>query len=154
MNRAVVLLIPLLFFAGCASGRPRLLSPNRVESFCGGAANYARETAIESVVTSTADLPEHFPVPEEAQIRHNVRAQNGVIAHWDDQDLYLPKVAKQYGYSGDYVRLGEAAITNRMVGVDSRRVYLTLILPDGSRKTLPFRAYDIQNICSEAKLSA
>ncbi len=145
----------LMCLAGCVgSGHPRLLSPNTVESFCGGADNYARETAIESIVASTDALPEDFPIPSQAQIVHNVRAQNGVIAHWTDQPLYLPKVAKAYGYPDDYVRLGDAAITNRMISVDARRIYLTLILPDRARKTLPFRAFDVQNVCSEAKLSA
>jgi hypothetical protein len=140
---------------GCAgSAHPRLLSPNTVESFCGGADNYARETAIESIVASTDAMPEDFPIPSQAQIVHNVKAQNGVIAHWTDQPLYLPKVAKAYGYPDDYVTIGDAAITNRMISVDARRIYLTLILPDRTRKTLPFRAFDVQNVCSEAKLSA
>jgi hypothetical protein len=147
--------VAALALTGCSgSSHPRLLSPNTVDSFCGGADNYARETAIESIVASTDAMPEDFPIPSQAQIVHNVKAQNGVIAHWTDQPLYLPKVAKAYGYPDDYVRLGDAAITNRMISVDARRIYLTIVLPDGTRKTLPFRAFDVQNVCSEAKLSA
>jgi hypothetical protein len=151
----LVVVAGLLGLAGCAGGgHPRLLSPNAVDSFCGGADNYARETAIESIVASTDAMPEDFPIPSQAQIVHNVKAQNGVIAHWTDQPLYLPQVAKAYGYSDGYVTIGDAAITNRMVSVDARRIYLTFILPDRTRKTLPFRAFDVQNVCSEAKLSA
>ena len=147
-------LTAVIALAACTSSGPRLLSPNRVESFCsGGGENYPRETAIESIVASTDAQPEDFPVPAPAQIVHNVRAQNGVIAHWNDQELDLPQVAKQYGYAGDDIRISDVAITNRMVGVDSRRIYLTLVLPNDTRKTLAFRAHDTQDVCSEAKLS-
>jgi len=76
----------LVALTGCVNANhPRILSPNTVESFCGGADNYARETAIESIVASTDAMPEDFPIPSGAQIAHNVKAQNGVIAHWTDR---------------------------------------------------------------------
>ena len=62
-------------------------------------------------------------------------------------------VAKQLGYAGDLAKLTDAAISNRASGVDSRRVYLTFALPDGTAKTLAFRAYDMQDVCSDGKLS-
>jgi len=154
VKRACWVFVALASLAACSGDRPKLLSPNRVESYCGGPENYARATAIESVVASTSDLPEDFPVPTSAEILHNVRAQNGVVAHWTDQQLYLPKMAKQYGYPGDYVVIGDAAITSRMVSVDARRIYLTLILPNRTRKTFAFRAFDVQDVCSESSLKA
>jgi hypothetical protein len=131
-----------------------MLSPNQVDAYCGGGEHYARTTAIQSIVTSTDDRLEDIPVPSAAAIARIVRSQGGVIAHWDAQLLVLPDVARQLGYPGPDVTLGDAAIGNRLVDANSRRIYLTFILPDGSRKTYALRANDMQNVCSEARLSA
>jgi hypothetical protein len=141
-----------LLLGGCAPNVPRLTSPNRVDSFC-PEDRVAKATAIESIVTSTGDKAEAFPVPSAAEIANIVKSTGGVIGHWDAQQLYSPAVAQSLGVSGPYLQLTDAAISNRLSGVDSRRVYLTFKLPDGSSKTLPFRAYDMQDVCNDGKLS-
>ncbi len=138
--------------AGCAPNVPRLLGPERVTSFC-QKDQVAKVTAIESIVASTGDKAEDFPVPGPAEVEHITKSTGGVIAFWDNQELLSPNVAKQLGYSGQLAQITAAAISNRASGVDSRRVYLTFKLPDGSARTLAFRAYDMQDVCSDGKLS-
>jgi len=131
-----------------------MLSPNRVDAFCGSGEHYARSTAIESIITSTDDRIEAVSVPASREIERIVRSQGGVIAHWDSQMLAVPDVARQLGYPGPYAEIGDAAISNRLVDPQSRRIYLTFVLPGGVRKTYALRAFDMQNVCSEARLSA
>jgi len=137
-------------FAGCSSSVPRLHQPDRIDAYCGDRAAIA--TAIESIVASTGDVSERFPVPSERQILKTVKESGGIVAHWNDQPLYLPAIAKSVGAPGDYVTLGDAAIGNG-VSVDSRRIYLTLKTKSGP-KTFALRAYDVQDVCNEGKLKS
>jgi hypothetical protein len=136
--------------AGCSSGVPRLHQPDRIEAYCGDRVAYA--TAIESIVASTSDAAEPVSVPSGERIAEGVKASGGIIAHWNDQPLYLPKIAKSLGAQGDYVTLGDAAIGND-AGADSRRIYVTLKTAAGP-KTLALRAYDVQDVCNEGKLKS
>jgi hypothetical protein len=138
-------------FAGCSSSVPRLRQPDRIDAYCGDRAALA--TAIESIVASTSGVSEPARVPSGAGILKLVRASGGVIAHWNDQPLYLPKIAKSLGADGDYVTLGDAAIGNDSSGADWRRIYLTLRTKTGP-KTIALRAYDVQDVCNEGKLKS
>lgn len=140
-----------LLLGGCAPSAPRLFAPNSVDAFCG--TRTPLSTAIESVVASADDTVETFPVPSAAEIKATVEKTTGVIAHWTNQQLLLPKTAQALGYDGKYVQLVDAAITDRLSGVDSRRIYLTVKRKDGTLRILPMRAYDVQDICNEGKLS-
>jgi hypothetical protein len=148
-----------LQLAGCSSSVPRLHRPERVDAYCGDRAAIA--TAIESIVASTNDAPDGA-VPSGSAILASVKDSGGIVAHWNDQPLYLPKIAKSLGLDGDYVTLGDAAIGNgpgdattrtRSGDTDSRRIYLTLKTKSGP-KTLALQAYDIQDVCNEGKLKS
>ncbi|GAC1411747.1 MAG: hypothetical protein NVSMB64_21730 [Candidatus Velthaea sp.] len=139
-----------VLLSGCSHAE-RLANPNRIDEFCRDRA--PRYTAILSVVSSSGDQAESVPVPSAAEIRKTIHDESGVIAHWDGgQPLLKPNLAKSLGYVGDYVTVQDAAIVNRLSGTDSRRMYLTVRLNTGT-KTIPVRAYDLQDICSEGKLS-
>jgi hypothetical protein len=136
---------------GCAPNVIQIRSPQHIDAFCEG--RVPQVTSILSVVTSAEDKAATFPVPSAAQIRKNVAAAGGVIAHWDHQPLLLPGVAKELGYPDGYLILGDAAITNREAGVDTRRMYLTVKIK-GATKTVALRAFDVQDICNEGTKSA
>ncbi|MBD5634304.1 MAG: hypothetical protein IAI49_07470, partial [Candidatus Eremiobacteraeota bacterium] len=88
-SRAALAALFVSLCTGCASTAPPLRSPTSVEAFCGS--KQARNTGIASVLTSTDDkvLDEH---PTGDDIREAVRSGDGVIAHWHDQLLALPRV--------------------------------------------------------------
>jgi hypothetical protein len=140
--------ILVLALAACAQTGPRIRGPRTVDNFCGEKA--PKVTAMESVVSSIADAPATFPVPDAATIRANTKLSGGVIGHWDDLMLPLPKTAKQYGITDPLVTVRDVAITNRTAGVDSRRVYVTIETPRG-RVTYAARAYDVQDVCDEGR---
>lgn len=141
-----------VLLGSCAPAGPRMLSPKRVDAFCGD--RYVRSTAVQSILTSVGDRIEPDPPPAAAEIERELARSTGVIAHWDDQPLLLPGVARQLGYAGRYVSVADAAIGNNAAAAGSRRIYLTLMLPGGRRTTFVFRAYDMQNVCNEGRLSA
>jgi hypothetical protein len=99
---SIIALSLLLLVAGCSSSEPRLHQPDHVDGYCGD--QVAIPTAIESIVASTSDAAESAVVPSAAQIRKDIEA-GGVIAHWNDQPLYLPVIARAVGADGDYVTL-------------------------------------------------
>jgi hypothetical protein len=110
-------------------------------------------TAIESIVASTSDQPVLAGIPPAASIRKFAGDTGGIIAHWNDQPLLLPHTSKALGLSGEYVTLGDAAIGNGPPAGDSRRIYLTVKTPTGSR-TVALRAFDVQDVCNEGKLKS
>lgn len=136
------------FVCACSSA-PRLHQPDRIEAYCGDRA--AISTAIESIVASTGDGAERFPTPSDAQIRKLVKANGGIIAHWNDQALHSPAVAKTLGLGGTYVTIGDAAIPDQPAKGDSRQVYLTVKTGHGPQ-TFALKAYDVQDVCNEGKL--
>jgi len=138
----------VLALAACAQSGPRIRGPRTVDNFCGEKA--PKVTAMESVVSSIADAPAAFPVPDTAKIRATTKLSGGVIGHWNDLMLPLPKTAKQYGITDPLVTVRDVAITNRTAGVDSRRVYVTIETPQG-RVTYAARAYDVQDVCDEGR---
>jgi hypothetical protein len=140
-----------LLLCGCVPNVIRVHQPQSVEAFCGG--RVPQVTSVLSVLTSAEDKLATFPVPTSKQIYENVKATGGVIAHWDHQPLLLPGVAKELGYPDGYLILGDAAITNRQAGVDTRRMYLTVQI-NGGAKIISVRAFDLQDICNEGAKSA
>jgi hypothetical protein len=140
-----------LLVTGCVPNVIRLHQPQSVEPFC--EKRVPQITSVLSVLASAEDKLATFPIPSEAQIRKNVAASGGVIAHWDHQPLLLPGVAKELGYPDGYVILGDAYITNRQAGIDTRRMYLTVKV-NGGTKTISLRAFDLQDICNEGSKSA
>jgi len=144
--------LALTLLASCAPNVERLVNPTSIDEFCRDRA--PRYTAILSVLSSSGDEQESFPVPTAAQIHGFISKESGVIAHWSSgEPLLKANLAKSLGYGGPYVDVRDAAIVNRLSGVDSRRMYLTVKLPTGAMKTVPVRAFDLQDICSEGKLS-
>lgn len=149
MMKKMLALLALATVAACAANVPRLEAPQRIESFC--VEKEPRQTAVESILASTGDaLDATAQSPDDTTIRRAIKNESGVVAYWDGQPLLLPAVAKALGYPDRYVTVVEAEITNRITGTDSRRVYLTLKTPAGT-KMLPFRAYDMQNVCVEGQ---
>jgi hypothetical protein len=127
-----------------------LHQPDRIDAFCGDRAAIA--TAIESIVASTGGAADAAAVPSNARILAQVKNTGGVVAHWNDQPLYLPVLAKTVGADGDYVTLGDAAIGDDPE-TDSRRIFLTIKTKTGPR-TFALRAYDVQDVCNEGKLKS
>ena len=151
MPRSFAVPLWAALLAGCSSSVPRSHQPDRIDAFCADRVPIA--TAVESIVASTSGVSEQVPVPSADRIIAIVKESGGVIAHWNDQPLYLPKIAKSLGADGDYVTLGDAAIGNNAVGADSRRIYLTVRTKTGQR-TLALRAFDVQDVCNEGKLKS
>ena len=140
-----------LLLAACAAPVPRLHAPDGVEVYCGDRAAVA--TAIESIVASTGDATEPPVRVSEAQIRKDIQSGGGIVAHWNDQQLYQPSLAKTLGADGKYVTLGDALISNRPTSTDSRPIFLALKTPSGS-KLFALRAYDVQDVCNQGKRSS
>jgi hypothetical protein len=138
-------------FGGCSPSAPRLHQPDRIDAFCGDRAAIA--TAIESIVASTGDASGRTAVPPAPRIREMIKDGGGIIAHWNDQPLYSPSLAKVLGSNGDYVTLGDAAIPDQPANTDSRPIFLTLKTATGLR-TFALRAYDVQDVCNQGKLSS
>lgn len=145
MRRAVLAALAVL--SGCISTEPRLQLPYRMEANCENRA--VKQTAIESIVASTDDVPRSEHYPGDAALRAVVRRTGGVFAYWHDQPLRLPRTAHALGVPGPYVTLERAVITNEIQG-SSRPVWITLRLPHGERIVLE-RAYDLQNACIEGQ---
>jgi hypothetical protein len=133
--------------AGCAPSAPPLRSPASVQAFCGS--KQARNTGIASVLTSTDDkyLDER---PTAEDIRRAVRSGDGVVAHWPDQPLYLPNVARELGEGGDYVLVRSAAIPAGPEGAEVRHIFLE-VRDHGDERWITMNAYDMQNVCVEGK---
>jgi hypothetical protein len=154
MSRSfIVLPLGAAVLAACSSSAsvPRLHQPDRIDAFCGD--RVAIVSAIESIVASTSDAPQTAGLPSEGSILKTVRDTGGVVAHWNDQPLYLPKTAKLLGTQGDYVTLGDAAIRSDAGGAESRKIYLTLKTKTGP-KTISLQAFDVQDVCNEGKLKS
>ncbi len=144
-------LLAAMSLCACSSRAPRLHQPDRIEAFCGDRAAIA--TAIESIVASTGDASSATVVPSSAPIRKGIETAGGIIAHWNDQPLYQPSLAKALGITGDYVTIGDAAIANGVAAKESRPLYLTVKTGSGV-KTFLLRAYDVQDVCNQGKLSS
>lgn len=155
MPRRFLFIVPIvlvsLVITACSSTVPRLHQPDRVDAFCGDRAAIA--TAIESIVSSSGDVADQSAVPSNAQIHKIIASSGGIIAHWDDQPLYQPSLAKALGVSGNFVTLGDAAISNAPAVNGSRPMYLTLKTAAGP-KTFALRAFDVQDVCNQGKLSS
>lgn len=148
-------LLPLVLLAAasaCASHAPRLQIPVKVEADCESRA--VRQTAIDSIVTSTDDTIRPGVYPGDAAMRKAIRQGGGAIAYWPKQPLRLPRTAKALGVDGDYVDLVRAAMTNAVdPKTNSRQLWLTFKTPSGE-KTVLERAYDVQNVCIEGTRQA
>jgi hypothetical protein len=133
--------------AACAPKAPPLRSPVSVDAFCGS--KQARNTGIASVLTSTDDklLDER---PTDVDIREAVRSGDGVVAHWNDQLLALPRVAAALGETDGYARVSAAAIPPAPEGADVRHIYLR-VRDRGRERWITMDAYDLQNVCVEGK---
>jgi hypothetical protein len=126
--------------------------PLRVEADCESRA--VRQTAIDSIVSSTDDKIVPGVYPGNAAMRKQIRAGGGAIAYWPSQPLKLPRTAKALGVQGDYVDLVRAAMTNTVdPKTQSRAVWLTFKTPSGE-KTVLERAFDTQNVCIEGTRQA
>jgi hypothetical protein len=134
-------------FAACAPAVPPLRSPVHVDAFCGS--KEARNTGIASVLTSTDDdvLGER---PSDEEIRRAVHSGDGVIAHWNDQPLALPRVSAALGETDGYARVRAAAIPPGPDGAQVRHIYL-LVRDHGAERWITMNAYDMQNVCVEGK---
>ena len=144
----ILVISTILALSACATTGPRIRGPQTVDNFCGEKA--PKVTAIESVVSSIADAPATFPVPNAATIRSNTKLSGGVIGHWNDLQLPLPVTAKRYGIADQWVHVRDVAITNRTAGAESRRVYLTIDTPTG-KVTYAAQAYDLQDVCDKGQ---
>ncbi len=106
-------------------------------------------TGVDSVMTSTNDVILDDR-PTEADVRRAVRAGDGVIVHFDDQLLELPKSAASLGESDRYARVRAIAVSLAPEGAQSRHIYL-LVRDHGRERWITMAAYDVQNVCVEGK---
>ncbi len=131
--------------SGCVSHEPRIALPINMEANCQQRA--VKQTAIESIVASTDDVPLSRAYPGDRVLRATVGRVGGVFAYWHDQPLKLPRTAAYLGVPGDYLQLQRAVITNE-IREGSRPIWLTVRTPHGDATVLA-RAYDLQDVCIE-----
>ena len=145
--RAHTVALSLLVLAACAPNVPRLQHPTRIEAFCGS--KEARMTSVDSVLTSTNDtiLDDR---PTERDVRQAVMAGDGIIAHFADMKLAIPKSAEALGETDGYARVRAAAVPPAPEGALSRHLYL-LVRDHRSQRWITMLAYDVQNVCVEGK---
>lgn len=147
MKRLVVL--AALVLAGCASPPPRLMPPDRVDSFCSGA--HVSPAAAESVLSSVGDrIDTSVAWPGEAELHTDVEQNGGAVAYWKSQPLYMPFTAKVLGVDGNYIDVTRVVIDNQLMGVYSRLIYVTVATPRGNENVI-LRAFDTRNICVEGR---
>lgn len=133
--------------AGCVSTEPRIELPYKMEANCENRA--VKQTAIESIVASTDDVPQLDRYPGDAALRVVVHRSGGVFAYWHDQPVKLPRTARALGISQPYVPVVRVVITNAR-GTDSRPIWMTIRGPHGER-IVRERAYDLQDVCIEGQ---
>ncbi len=106
-------------------------------------------TGVDSVLTSTNDaiLDDR---PTEADVRRAVRAGDGVIAHFNDQLLALPKSSVVLGETDGYARVRAVAVPLAAEGALSRHIYLH-VRDRGRERWIALQAFDVQNVCVEGK---
>ncbi|MBD5634656.1 MAG: hypothetical protein IAI49_09275, partial [Candidatus Eremiobacteraeota bacterium] len=88
--------------------------------------------------------------PTGDDIREAVRSGDGVIAHWHDQLLALPRVSASLGETDGYARVDAAAIPPGPEGAQVRHIYL-FVRDRGHGRWITLDAYDMQNVCVEGK---
>jgi len=137
----------LLAATNCAPKAPRIAHATRVESFCGS--KEARMTGVDSVMTSTNDtmLDDR---PTDRDVRNAVHAGEGVVAHFNDQLLAIPKTAAKLGETDGFARVRAIAIAVAPEGALSRHIYLR-VRARGGERWITLNAYDVQNVCVEGK---
>ena len=136
-----------LALASCAPSVPKIGHPTRVEAYCGS--KQARMTGVDSVMTSTNDtiLDDR---PTDADVMRAVRAGDGVIAHFNDQPLALPKSAPTLGETDGFARVRAIAVSLAPEGALTRHIYL-LVRDRGAQRWITMNAFDVQNVCVEGK---
>ncbi len=158
--------------AGC-SREPEIRTPYQddIVSFC-PEHQVPKSTGVASVLTATEDIPPALPAQSEKIITAYIKHSGGVIARFDvetayktdangkrtpyfipvePQKLIMPETAKAIGSPDKYVRVYRAAVANHgLVGIDVRRVFLEVETPTGKR-WLPFKSYDLQDVCNEGQ---
>lgn len=106
-------------------------------------------TGVDSVMTSTNDTILNDR-PTDVDVMRAVRAGDGVIAHFKDQPLALPKSATILGETDGFARVRAIAISLAPEGALTRHIYL-LVRDHGSQRWITMSAYDVQNVCVEGK---
>ena len=106
-------------------------------------------TGVDSVMTSTNDtiLDDR---PTDLDVMRAVRAGDGVIAHFNDQLLALPKSAATLGETDGFARVRAIAISTAPEGALTRHIYL-LVRDRAAQRWITMNAYDVQNVCVEGK---
>ena len=106
-------------------------------------------TGVDSVMTSTDDtiLDDR---PTDADVMRAVRAGDGVVAHFNDQLLALPKSAAALGETDGFARIRAIAVSLAPVGALTRHIYLR-VRDRGTERWITMNAYDVQNVCVEGK---
>jgi hypothetical protein len=156
------------------SHEPEIRTPYQddIVSYC-GTGRVPKSTGVASVLTATEDVPPALPAESEKRILGYIKASGGVVARFDvetafhkeangarkpyfidvgPQELIMPETAAALGSPDKYVRVYRAAIANKgLVGVDVRRVFLEVQTKNG-KAWLPFKSYDLQDVCNEGQL--
>jgi len=106
-------------------------------------------TGVDSVMTSTNDtmLDDR---PTDRDVRNAVHAGEGVVAHFNDQLLAIPKTAAKLGETDGFARVRAIAIAVAPEGALSRHIYLR-VRARGGERWITLNAYDVQNVCVEGK---
>jgi len=141
------MLVAVVALAGCVSTEPRIELPYKTEANCENRA--VKQTAIESIVASTDDVPQPDRYPGDPALRKTVHRSGGVFAYWHDQPVKLPRTARALGLAQPYVTVERVVITNAG-RTDSRPIWMTVRGPHGDTIVLE-RAYDLQDVCIEGQ---
>lgn len=146
-NRFFACAATALAVASCAPSVPKIGHPIHVEAYCGS--KQARMTGVDSVMTSTNDtiLDDR---PTDADVMRAVHAGDGVIAHFKDQPLALPKSASTLGETDGFARVRAIAVSLAPEGALTRHIYL-LVRDHGAQRWITMNAFDVQNVCVEGK---
>lgn len=140
-----------LVAAGCAPKNvPALKDPIALQAFC-GQQYVPRLTAIENIATSLRDGDPHPSTQTVKQMLAAEKASTGLMATWNQAELYLPKDARAFGEPDDYIRIRRIAIVNVPEGTDPPRPVDLEVLDHGTYRWYRFAAYDTQNVCVEGQ---
>jgi hypothetical protein len=139
----------VVLFVACVPHAPRVTVPTRIDSSCG--TKPVRVSAIESIVTSTDDKIRPDDRPAWSSVRHDLDANGGAIAYWNDLLLMVPRTSRALGETDGYARVRAAAISaTAPAGMPTRRIAL-LVRDHGAYRWIAMSAYGLQDICVEGR---
>ncbi len=137
-----------LLLSACHSNIKPLEPIQSVEQSCRQGA--PKGPGIMSIMASIADQPPLLTKLTTRDVERQSQKVGGVIAHWNDLELYLPNAAKLTNNPTGYLHVTAAAIDTPAPQAQSRTVLVLLQgSPSSSQRWYKATAFDIQSPCIE-----